>query len=58
MAELARDVIRKALQVEVTQDEVGFIAAYFGVFISEQQRKRAKYIKLQLYVGLAGLQQG
>jgi lichenan operon transcriptional antiterminator len=51
MAELARDVIERSLQVEMTQDEVGFIAAYFGVFISEQQAEKSKIYKVAVICG-------
>lgn len=51
MAELAGDVIRKRFNVEVTQDEIGFIAAYFGVFISEQQREKSKIYKVAVICG-------
>ncbi len=51
MAELAGDVIRKHFNVEVTQDEIGFIAAYFGVFISEQQREKSKIYKVAVICG-------
>lgn len=51
MAELARDVIEKSLKVEMTQDEVGFIAAYFGVFISEQQAEKSKIYKVAVICG-------
>lgn len=51
MAELARDVIEKSLQVEMTQDEVGFIAAYFGVFISEHEAEKSKIYKVAVICG-------
>ncbi|NOW07249.1 BglG family transcription antiterminator [Clostridium beijerinckii] len=51
MAELARDVIEKSLDVKMTQDEVGFIAAYFGVFISEQQIEKSKIYKVAVICG-------
>lgn len=51
MAELARDVIEKSLEVKMTQDEVGFIAAYFGVFISEQQIEKSKICKVAVICG-------
>lgn len=51
MAELAGEVIRKHFNVEVTQDEIGFIAAYFGVFISEQQREKSKIYKVAVICG-------
>lgn len=37
MAVLAREVIEEKMQVSLTQDEVGFLAAYFEIFISEQR---------------------
>jgi len=51
MAELAKDVIEKSLHVDMTQDEVGFIAAYFGVFISEQQIEKNKTYKVAVICG-------
>lgn len=51
MAELARDVIEKSLEVKMTQDEVGFIAAYFSVFISEQQIEKSKIFKVAVICG-------
>lgn len=51
MAELAKDVIEKNLHIDMTQDEVGFIAAYFGVFISEQQIERNKTYKVAVICG-------
>lgn len=51
MAELAGEVIRRHFNVEVTQDEIGFIAAYFGVFISEQQREKSKIYKVAVICG-------
>lgn len=51
MAELAKDVIEKRLHVHMTQDEVGFIAAYFGVFISEQQIEKNKIYKVAVICG-------
>lgn len=51
MAELARSVIERSLEVKMTQDEVGFIAAYFGVFISEQQIEKSKICKVAVICG-------
>ena len=51
MAELAKDVIEKSLHVHMMQDEVGFIAAYFGVFISEQQIEKNKTYKVAVICG-------
>src|SRR5471030_1571759 len=51
MAELAKDVIEKNLHVDMTQDEVGFIAAYFGVFISEKQIEKNKIYKVAVICG-------
>lgn len=51
MAELAKNVIEESLQVEMTQDEVGFIAAYFGVFISEQQTEKSITYKVAVICG-------
>ncbi len=51
MAEFAKDVIEKSLHVDMTQDEVGFIAAYFGVFISEQQIEKNKIYKVAVICG-------
>jgi len=51
MAELSKDVIEKRLNVSMTEDEVGFIAAYFGVFISEQQIEKNKAYKVAVICG-------
>jgi lichenan operon transcriptional antiterminator len=37
MAEIAKDVIEEQTDIKMTEDEMGFIAAYFGVFLIEQE---------------------
>ncbi|MDD2981407.1 MAG: PRD domain-containing protein [Hespellia sp.] len=37
MAELARDVIEEQTNLIVTEDELGFLASYFSIFLEEQQ---------------------
>lgn len=44
-------LLKKSLDVKMTQDEVGFIAAYFGVFISEQQIEKSKIYKVAVICG-------
>jgi len=51
MAELAKEVIEEKLNVKVIQDEVGFIAVYFGVFISEQQIDKKQNYKVAVICG-------
>ncbi|MBU5456053.1 BglG family transcription antiterminator [Caproiciproducens sp. MSJ-32] len=51
MAELAKEVIEENLKVSMTQDEVGFIAAYFGLFISEQELVKPKDYKIAVICG-------
>jgi len=51
MAELAKEVIEENIKVSMTQDEVGFIAAYFGLFISKQQLDNQKDYKIAVICG-------
>jgi len=51
MAEIAKEVIEENLNVHMTQDEVGFIAAYFGLFISEQKIDKRENYKVAVICG-------
>ena len=44
MAEIAKEVLEEREGIEMTEDEMGFLAAYFGVFLLEQEpeEKRCK----------------
>ena len=44
MAEIAKGVLEERVGIEMTEDERGFLAAYFGVFLLEQEpeKKRCK----------------
>ena len=44
MAEIAKGVLEERVGIEMTEDEMGFLAAYFGVFLLEQEpeEKRCK----------------
>ena len=44
MAEIAKGVLEERIGIEMTEDEMGFLAAYFGVFLLEQEpeKKRCK----------------
>ena len=44
MAEIAKEVLEEREGIEMTEDEMGFLAAYFGVFLLEQEpeKKRCK----------------
>lgn len=44
MAEIAKGVLEEREGIEMTEDEMGFLAAYFGVFLLEQEpeEKRCK----------------
>lgn len=44
MAEIAKGVLEEREGIEMTEDEMGFLAAYFGVFLLEQEpeKKRCK----------------
>lgn len=44
MAEIAKGVLEECEGIEMTEDEMGFLAAYFGVFLLEQEpeKKRCK----------------
>ena len=43
MAGIAKDVIETRTGVEVTKDELGFLAMYFGVFLLEQAPEQKQY---------------
>lgn len=44
MAEIAKGVLEERVGIEMTEDEMGFLAAYFGVLLLEQEpeKKRCK----------------
>ena len=44
MAEIAKGVLEERVGIEMTEDEMGFLAAYFAVFLLEQEpeKKRCK----------------
>lgn len=44
MAEIAKGVLEERVGIEMTEDEMGFLAAYFGAFLLEQEpeKKRCK----------------
>lgn len=44
MAEIAKGVLEERVGIEMTEDEMGFLATYFGVFLLEQEpeKKRCK----------------
>lgn len=44
MAEIAKGVLEERVGIEMTEDEMGFLVAYFGVFLLEQEpeKKRCK----------------
>lgn len=44
MAEIAKGVLEERVGIEMTEDEMGFLAAYFGVFLLKQEpeEKRCK----------------
>ncbi|MEG1410443.1 BglG family transcription antiterminator [Clostridium sp.] len=51
MAELSRCLIESKLCKSVSRDEVGFMAMYFGVFISENSYKKNKIYKVAVICG-------
>lgn len=50
MAEIGKEVIEKRENVKITEDEMGFLAAYFGVFLTEQEPER-KHCKIAIVCG-------
>lgn len=50
MAEIGKEVIEKRENIEITEDEMGFLAAYFGVFLTEQEPER-KHCKIAIVCG-------
>ncbi|MDD4371447.1 MAG: PRD domain-containing protein [Anaerostipes sp.] len=40
MAQIAKEVIEKTCEIKVSKDEMGFLAAYFGVFLIEQTKEQ------------------
>lgn len=51
MTQIASDVIREELNLEVNEDERGFLAAYFGVFLTEHSMDQKKIFKLAVICG-------
>ena len=37
MAEIGKEVLEERAHIKMTEDEMGFLAAYFGVFLVEQE---------------------
>ena len=42
MAEIAKGVLEERVGIEMTEDEMGFLAAYFGVFLLEQEPEKKR----------------
>ena len=42
MAEIGKEVIEQREHIEMTEDEMGLLAAYFGVFLSEQEPEKKR----------------
>ena len=51
MAELSKYLVEDKLKKEVSKDEVGFMAMYFGVFIEESSYKKNKIYKVAVICG-------
>ena len=51
MAELSKYLVEDKLKKEVSKDEVGFMAMYFGVFIEENSYKKNKIYKVAVICG-------
>lgn len=51
MAELSKCLIEDKLEKEVSRDEVGFMAMYFGVFISENDNEKNRIYKVAIICG-------
>ena len=51
MAELSKYLVEDKLKKEVSKDEVGFMALYFGVFIEENSYKKNKIYKVAVICG-------
>lgn len=51
MAKIAESVIQERLELVLTLDEIGFLAAYFEVFISEQRNTQKENYKVAVVCG-------
>ena len=51
MAELSKCLIEDKIKKEVSKDEVGYMAMYFGVFISENTYKKREIYKVAVICG-------
>lgn len=51
MAELSKCLIEDKLEKELSRDEVGFMAMYFGVFISENDNEKNRIYKVAIICG-------
>ncbi|MCQ2492780.1 MAG: PRD domain-containing protein [Lachnospiraceae bacterium] len=50
MAEIAKDVVEKQADIKMTEDEMAFMAAYFSVFLIEQEPEQKK-VKIAIICG-------
>ena len=51
MAMIAADTVRDEMGLEVTEDELGYLAAYFSVFVEEHNEKRMKIFRAAVVFG-------
>lgn len=51
MAELTKSLIEDKFNLKISKDEVGFLAVYFGVFISENNYENNKIYRVALICG-------
>ena len=51
MAGIASDVIQEEYHLKVTEDERGYLAAYFGVFLTENDLKKEKPFRIAVVCG-------
>ncbi len=51
MAGIAADVIGREYSLEVSEDERGYLASYFGVFLTENDLKRSKRFRAAVVCG-------
>lgn len=42
MAEIAKDILEEKAEIKMTEDEMGFMAAYFSVFLIEQEPRQER----------------
>lgn len=42
MAEIGKEVLERRADIKMTEDEMGFLAAYFGVFLVEQEPEKKR----------------